>query len=51
MENFNYHRPATVKAAAAMMKKSKDGKFLGGGHTLINWRRYLNDFAPRLFQD
>ena len=22
----------------------------GGGHTWINWRRYLNDFAPRLFQ-
>ncbi len=35
MENFNYHRPATVAAAAAMMKKSKDGKYLGGGHTLI----------------
>jgi enterochelin esterase family protein len=23
----------------------------GGGHTWINWRRYLNDFAPRLFRD
>jgi enterochelin esterase family protein len=23
----------------------------GGGHTWINWRRYLADFAPRLFQD
>jgi len=22
----------------------------GGGHTWINWRRYLDDFAPRLFQ-
>lgn len=22
----------------------------GGGHTWINWRRYLTDFAPRLFQ-
>lgn len=22
----------------------------GGGHTWINWRHYLNDFAPRLFQ-
>ncbi|QDT53778.1 Carbohydrate acetyl esterase/feruloyl esterase precursor [Caulifigura coniformis] len=21
-----------------------------GGHTWINWRKYLNDFAPRLFQ-
>jgi aerobic carbon-monoxide dehydrogenase medium subunit len=35
MENFNYHRPATIKAAEALMKKSKDGKYLGGGHTLI----------------
>jgi enterochelin esterase family protein len=22
----------------------------GGGHTWINWRRYLADFAPRLFR-
>ncbi len=22
----------------------------GGGHTWINWRHYLNEFAPRLFQ-
>jgi enterochelin esterase family protein len=22
----------------------------GGGHTWINWRRYLDDFAPRLFR-
>jgi enterochelin esterase family protein len=22
----------------------------GGGHTWINWRHYLNDFAPRLFR-
>jgi enterochelin esterase family protein len=22
----------------------------GGGHTWINWREYLNDFAPRLFK-
>ena len=35
MENFNYHRPATVLAAAAMLKKSKDGKYMGGGHTLL----------------
>jgi aerobic carbon-monoxide dehydrogenase medium subunit len=35
MENFNYHRPATVAAAAALYKKAKDGKYLGGGHTLL----------------
>jgi enterochelin esterase family protein len=22
----------------------------GGGHTWINWRHYLNDFAPQLFR-
>jgi len=25
-------------------------KMSGGGHTWINWRHYLNEFAPRLFQ-
>jgi aerobic carbon-monoxide dehydrogenase medium subunit len=35
MENFNYHRPATVAAAAALLKKSKDGSYMAGGHTLL----------------
>ncbi len=35
MENFNYHRPATTTAAADLLKKAKDGKYLAGGHTLI----------------
>ncbi len=35
MDNFNYHRPATLKAAAAMLKKAKDGMYLAGGHTLL----------------
>jgi aerobic carbon-monoxide dehydrogenase medium subunit len=35
MENFNYHRPATTTAAAAMLKKAKDGKYMSGGHTLL----------------
>ncbi len=35
MENFNYHRPATVSAAAALLKKSKDGTYMSGGHTLL----------------
>src|SRR3990170_5765031 len=35
MENFNYHRPATVNAAAALLKKSKGGSYLAGGHTLL----------------
>jgi enterochelin esterase family protein len=25
-------------------------KVTGGGHTWINWRQYLNEFAPKLFQ-
>jgi hypothetical protein len=25
-------------------------KETGGGHTWINWRNYLNEFAPQLFQ-
>ena len=32
MENFNYHRPATVADAVKAMKKAKDGKYLSGGH-------------------
>ena len=35
MENFTYHRPASVADAAAAMKKAADGKYLSGGHTLV----------------
>jgi aerobic carbon-monoxide dehydrogenase medium subunit len=35
MENFKYHRPATVSAAASLLKKSKDGSYMAGGHTLL----------------
>jgi carbon-monoxide dehydrogenase medium subunit len=35
MENFNYHRPASVNAAAALLKKAKDGSYMSGGHTLL----------------
>ncbi len=35
MDNFNFHRPATVAAAAALLKKAKDGVYLAGGHTLL----------------
>ena len=35
MENFNYVRPAKVADAAKAMKKTKDGKYLSGGMTLI----------------
>jgi carbon-monoxide dehydrogenase medium subunit len=35
MENFNYHRPASVADAVKAMKSVSDGKFLSGGMTLI----------------
>ncbi len=35
MENFNYHRPASVADAVSAMKGASDGKFLSGGMTLI----------------
>ncbi len=43
----------TSKATVDMFKKHnfdvvyKEGE---GGHTWINWREYLNEFAPKLFQ-
>lgn len=43
----------TSKATVAMFKKHGfDVQFheSEGGHTWINWREYLNGFAPRLFQ-
>jgi carbon-monoxide dehydrogenase medium subunit len=35
MENFNYHRPASVADAVNAMTSAADGKFLSGGQTLI----------------
>src|SRR5689334_6558625 len=35
MENFNYHRPASVEDAVKVMKSAPDGKYLSGGMTLI----------------
>ena len=35
MHSFTYHRPATVKAAQALLAKAKDAKMLAGGQTLI----------------
>ena len=43
----------TSKASVEMMKKhgfSPVYKESGGGHTWANWRDYLNEFAPQLFQ-
>ena len=49
-EDFLY---ATVAPTRAMLDRAGIRHVYnesGGGHTWINWRRYLNDFAPRLFQ-
>lgn len=35
MYNFNYHRPASLDAAAAALSGAEDGKLLSGGQTLI----------------
>jgi enterochelin esterase family protein len=38
--------------AALLEKKGIKHEFhlSGGGHTWINWRHYLNEFAPKLFR-
>jgi enterochelin esterase-like enzyme len=41
------------KALAGLLEKHKikhELRITGGGHTWINWRQYLNELAPRLFQ-
>lgn len=43
----------TTKTSVEMLKKhgfSPIYKETGGGHTWSNWRNYLNEFAPQLFQ-
>jgi enterochelin esterase family protein len=43
----------TTKATMEMLKKHGFTPFFresSGGHTWINWRNYLNEFAPQLFQ-
>jgi enterochelin esterase-like enzyme len=43
----------TTKASVEMLKKhgfSPIFKESSGGHTWINWRNYLHEFAPQLFQ-
>ena len=49
-EDFLY---ATVAPTRAMLDRAGIRHVYnesGGGHTWINWRRYLDDFAPRLFR-
>jgi enterochelin esterase-like enzyme len=43
----------TTKTTVEILKKhgfSPVYKESGGGHTWVNWRDYLNEFAPQLFQ-
>jgi enterochelin esterase family protein len=43
----------TSRATVAMFKKHNfnvNYKESNGGHTWVNWREYLNEFAPMLFQ-
>lgn len=35
MQDFQFHRPENVVAAVAALKRAKDGKYLGGGQSLI----------------
>jgi len=44
---------AGVKSLVEVLKKrgiDHDFRITGGGHTWINWRQYLNEFAPKLFR-
>jgi len=44
---------STSRATVDMLKKHNfnvEFKETSGAHTWINWREYLNEFAPRLFQ-
>ncbi len=44
---------ARAKALAGVFEKhgiKHQLKLTGGGHTWINWRHYLNEFAPQLFR-
>lgn len=42
------------RALAGVLEKrgiEHELRITGGGHTWINWRQYLHEFAPQLFQD
>jgi enterochelin esterase family protein len=44
--------PTTKATVAALQKHGFNPEFheSPGGHTWINWRNYLNEFAPQLFR-
>ena len=45
--------PGSKSLAGVLEKHGIKHEFTltGGGHTWLNWRRYLNDLAPRLFKE
>jgi enterochelin esterase family protein len=47
----DFARPGTEELVAILNEHDIDNEFelTGGGHTWINWRRYLNDLVPQLF--
>jgi enterochelin esterase family protein len=49
-EDFLYSSAAPTRAMLDRQGIHHVYNESGGGHTWINWRRYLNDFLPRLFQ-
>lgn len=48
-EDFLYGTVAPTRAMLDRQKIRHHYNESGGGHTWINWRRYLADFLPRLF--
>ena len=43
----------STKGTIELLKKLElkpEYKETAGGHTWINWRQYLNEFAPQLFR-
>jgi enterochelin esterase family protein len=48
-EDFLYGTVAPTRAMLDRQGIRHEYKESGGGHTWINWRRYLLDFLPRLF--
>lgn len=49
-EDFLYGTSAPTRAMFTEQGIAVDYNETGGGHTWINWRRYLKDFLPRLFR-
>ena len=49
-DDFLYGTVAPTRAMFAKYGIEDVYNESGGGHTWINWRRYLTDFAPRLFR-